>query len=207
MPTQQGITPRIPRAEYRVTALVLLFILAIPGFTTVSQSIERLNAHFTGHDVNIAVRLDGDPVTIVSDNGPTLDSVITKATLYVPKLPEEVRAPFIAQHLLTILSVLTFGVCLVMLVRSIAREQLFSVRNTGLIATMTGAAIVLATVVPILETVVSRAIVEPLDMGFMQPTANWFPAIAVAAIAGGGLLFQWFFRVGHGLARDSEGLV
>jgi hypothetical protein len=207
MTTQHGATVRIPRVEYRVTAIALLFILAVPAFMAISESIQRINAHLTGRNVNIPVRLDGDPVTIVSDRGPVLDSVVTKATLHVPTLPEEVRAAFIAQHLLTILAVLTLAVCLVILVRSIARGQLFSARNTGLTATMTGAAIVLATVVPILGTVVSRAIVEPLDMGFMQPTANWFPAIAVAAIAGGGLLFQWFFRVGHGLARDSEGLV
>ena len=142
----------------------------------------------------------------IGEDGSDVPVALDSAVLTVAELPTASVVAGVLEQALLVATVVTVVTCLILVTRGVLRGEVFSKRNTRLVATAGIAGLVGAAAVPFFGNMVANGAFSSLgdfeDYAVMsiQPFPFVLAAFAIATVATA-------FTVGEKLQRETEGLV
>ena len=201
------ITPSITRAD-AVSLWLFMAAGAAIAVWGIAASVLRIIEVAPNRDVSVAAEFAGTPADApIGPDGASVQVALDQAVLTVPSLPGASWAALIIQQVIGAATIGTVVVCLLLLCWAVMRNQVFSRRNTVLVAVAGFAGLIGFAAVPFFGNMAANGAFARLsdgDFDNVVMSVDPLPLVFLAFIAA---MAASVFTVGDRLRRDSEGLV
>jgi hypothetical protein len=204
---QTTATPSISRAD-----AVSLWLFMIAGVVIAAWGIAaaalRIIEVVPNRDVDVAAEFVGTPAEApIGPGGSLLPVELERAIVTVPALPGASWASLIIQQLVAATTIAVVVACLLLLCWAVMRNQVFSRRNTALVAVAGITGTIGFAAVPFFGNVAANGAFNRLSSGDFNNvvmSVDLMPLFFLAFVAA---MAATVFTIGDRLRRDTEGLV
>ncbi|SIN91763.1 DUF2975 domain-containing protein [Agromyces cerinus] len=180
-------------------------IIAVWG---IMAAVLRIIEIAPNRDVSVAAEFAGTPADApIGPGGSSVEVALDQAVLTVPALPGASWAALIAQQVIAATTIGVVVVCLLMLCWAVMRNQVFSGRNTALVAVAGITGTIGFAAVPFFGNMAANGAFTRLsdgDFDNVVMSVDLMPLFFLAFVAA---MAATVFTVGDRLRRDTEGLV
>ena len=154
----------------------------------------------------VEVEFAGLPTELAAGTS-TLPVELTSGTIHVAEMPMASLVPGVAAPVLAALVTATIAVCLIALAGSIIRGQIFSKRNSRLVAVAGFTGLIGVAAVNLFETMLANAALAWVTDGQIDNLVTSFSPGSYVLAAFVIALLCSVFVIGERMQRDTEGLV
>ncbi|MFB9308761.1 hypothetical protein BJY17_001773 [Agromyces hippuratus] len=204
---QTNTAPSITRAD-AVGLWLFMAAGAIIAVWGIAASVLRIIEIAPNADVSVLAEFDGTPADApIGPDGAPVQVALDQAVLTVPSLPGASWAALIIQQVVSAITIGIVVVCLLLLCRAVMRNQVFSGRNTALVAVAGIAGTIGFAAVPFFGNMAANGAFARLsdgDFDNVVMSVDLMPLFFLAFIAA---MAATVFTIGDRLRRDTEGLV
>lgn len=204
---QTSTAPSITRAD-AVGLWLFMAAGAVIAAWGIAASVLRIIEVAPNTDVSVLAEFAGTPAEApIGPDGSSVQVALDQAALTVPSLPGASWAALIIQQVIAAATIGIVVVCLLLLCWAVMRNQVFSRRNTALVAVAGITGTIGFAAVPFFGNMAANGAFARLSDGDFENvvmSVDLMPLFFLAFIAA---MAATVFTVGDRLRRDSEGLV
>lgn len=207
MSTPAPASPYQPSRSDRSGIWAFIFVGAALVIATAVVSIQRIIEILKPDPTPVEIAFDGAAASIPYATGGELDIAVGSGVLHATDLPVFSVIAGVAAPIALVAVTAAIAVCTILVATAVLKGQIFSRRNSRLVAAALFTGIIGFPFVKLCETMLANGAIARATGGQLDNLVMSFSPLPYMFVAFMGALIATVFVVGERMQRDTEGLV